>query len=332
MARPRRGTGARRARRKASSATRSCSRPTTATNPKTIKNYLDRAARHGGGTSCPGGAPTITHTASNQTTRLDLKPTATIADDKGLKDAPLFYYSFTNPGATPNLSTMTQLTTAQESRQQHERHVGADAAEPGRDGRRRHDEDDLLRVRRRRQRRPDGQLRSLDESPVYTMTVTAGGTSTAGVCSACTADSQCGTGNECVYMGSMGDSYCLQGCGGGLPDRLHLLGVADLLGRRQARATSACRRAARATAPTGACVDDTCEENDYAQRGVGEPDARRRTSIDYVELPEHDEQPTAADDDWYKIVLTADVARRTSRSPATARATSTSTSTGRTAR
>jgi hypothetical protein len=56
-------------------------------------------------------------------------------------------------------------------------------------------------------------------SQVYTMTVTAGGTSTAGICSTCSADTQCGTGNLCVYMGSMADSYCLQGCGAGCPTR-----------------------------------------------------------------------------------------------------------------
>ena len=85
-------------------------------NPKTIKNYLIVLRGEGGNTNCPGGAPTISHTAANQTTRLDLKPTATIADDKGLKDAPLFYYSFTNPGTSQvNLSTMTQLSTTKQS-------------------------------------------------------------------------------------------------------------------------------------------------------------------------------------------------------------------------
>ncbi|HUS32077.1 MAG TPA: Ig-like domain-containing protein, partial [Kofleriaceae bacterium] len=85
-------------------------------NPKTIKNYLVVLRSGTTGTNCPGGAPSISHTAANQTTRLDLKPTATITDDKGLKDAPLFYYSFTNPGATQvNLSTMTQLSTTKVS-------------------------------------------------------------------------------------------------------------------------------------------------------------------------------------------------------------------------
>jgi len=55
------------------------------------------------------------------------------------------------------------------------------------------------------------------QSQVYSMTVTACGSSTAGLCQPCTADSQCGTGNECVYVGDLGDSYCLQSCDAGCP-------------------------------------------------------------------------------------------------------------------
>src|SRR5512143_15120 len=49
-------------------------------NPKTIKNYLVVLRGSATNTNCPGAAPSISHTASNQTTRLDLKPTATITD------------------------------------------------------------------------------------------------------------------------------------------------------------------------------------------------------------------------------------------------------------
>src|SRR5687768_10414019 len=38
-------------------------------NPKTIKNYLVVLRGMGGNTNCPGAAPTISHTAQNQTTR-----------------------------------------------------------------------------------------------------------------------------------------------------------------------------------------------------------------------------------------------------------------------
>src|SRR6185312_2724029 len=66
-------------------------------NPKTLKNYLVvLRGTGGGGQSCPGAAPTIAHSPQNATTRLDLAPTATVSDDKGIKDSPLFYYSTTN--------------------------------------------------------------------------------------------------------------------------------------------------------------------------------------------------------------------------------------------
>src|SRR5439155_22907084 len=52
---------------------------------------------------------------TNQTTSLDLPPTAMISDDKGLKDSPLFSYSATNPGQTPDVSMMTQLSMTETS-------------------------------------------------------------------------------------------------------------------------------------------------------------------------------------------------------------------------
>jgi len=78
-------------------------------NPKTIKNYLV-VLRTGGGQNCPGQAPVIDHTPMDVTTILDLAPTATISDDKGLKDTPLFYYSMTQPANPPDLGHMTQLS------------------------------------------------------------------------------------------------------------------------------------------------------------------------------------------------------------------------------
>ena len=63
-------------------------------NPKTIKNYLI-VLRNGSGNNCPGGAPQITHSPQNLTTILDLALSATVTDDKGLKDTPLLFFSLT---------------------------------------------------------------------------------------------------------------------------------------------------------------------------------------------------------------------------------------------
>ena len=119
-------------------------------NPKTIKNYLIVLRGAGNGSSCPGTPPTIDHTPMDQTTNLDLQIAATVGDDKGIKDAPLFYYTLSDPGATPNLATMTQLTTTQASGSATDGVWTADVPSPvagmaaGARG------DAVLRVRRRR--------------------------------------------------------------------------------------------------------------------------------------------------------------------------------------
>ena len=107
-------------------------------NPKTIKNYLVvLRGTGGGGASCPGAPPAISHTPADETTRLDLAPTATVTDDKGIKDAPLFYYSTTNPGATPDLVDDDAGLDGADQRRRDERPVHRERAEPGRLGGRR---------------------------------------------------------------------------------------------------------------------------------------------------------------------------------------------------
>ena len=159
-------------------ATRSCSSADDGDNPKTIKNYLVVLRGDGGGTSCPGTAPAIAHTPHDQTTRLDLTPTATVTDDKGLKDAPLFYYSTTNPGTTPDLShDDAAVDDARPAATHTSGQYTATRAEPGRLGVPRaraqtiyyvfvaDDDDDTM-----------GSCDHSTTSQVYSMTVTAGGT------------------------------------------------------------------------------------------------------------------------------------------------------------
>ncbi len=186
-------------------------------NPKTIKQYLI-VLSNGNGANCPGTAPVITHTPANQTTLLDLTPVATITDDMGLKDMPLFYYSSTNPGATPMLSQMTQLsmtrTTGSATNGQYTVSVPnpVATATPGTTATIYYvivaeDNDDTM-----------GTCDHTTTSQVYSMVVTAGGSAAAGLCQTCSADSQCGAGNECVTIGTMGASYCLQACGSSCPN------------------------------------------------------------------------------------------------------------------
>jgi hypothetical protein len=273
-------------------------------NPKTIKNYLIVLRGQGGNTNCPGGAPTISHTAAPQTTRLDLKPTATITDDKGLKDAPLFYYSFTNPGTTQvNLTSMTQLSTTKISGSNTNGMYAPAIPNPVANATAgttkdiyyvfvADDNDDLM-----------GSCDHTTTSAVYKMTVTAGGSTTAGVCSACTADSQCGTGNECVYMGSMGDSYCLQGCSGGCPTG-YTCSSSDIYSVDWNHAPQCVPQSGSCQAPTGQCADDMYEEDDTRSAASANP-AFATDLYDMSSCPSTT-NTYGQDDDWRKIVVAAD--------------------------
>jgi Bacterial pre-peptidase C-terminal domain len=271
-------------------------------NPKTLKNYLLVLRGNGGGSSCPGTAPVVSHTPSNQTTRLDLAPVAAISDDKGLKDAPLFYYSTTNPGATPVLAHMTQLSMTRTSGDNKNGQYTADVPNPvasAADGTAAtlyyvivaDDDDDSM-----------GTCDHTTQSQVYSMVVTAGGSSTAGLCKTCSADSQCGTGNECVYVGSMGDSYCLQACGAGCPTG-YSCSAADIYSVDGAHAAQCVPQSGTCTAPTGACADDSWEANDDRSQASANP-TMTSDIYDLVSCPSATDQ-TRMNDDWYKIVLTS---------------------------
>lgn len=273
-------------------------------NPKTIKNYLIVLRGSGGNANCPGAAPTIAHTPSNQTTRLDLKPTATVTDDKGLKDAPLFYYSFTNPGTTQvNLTTMTQLSTTKLSGTNTNGTWAPTLPNPVANAPAgttkdiyyvfvADDNDDLM-----------GSCDHTTVSQVYKMTVTAGGSSTAGLCSPCTADAQCGTGNECVYMGSMGDSYCLQGCGGGCPagytcSASKIYSVDGAMDYQCVPESGSCQ------APTGQCIDDEWEENDTRTAAAANP--KLLADVHALSSCPSTANSWGQDEDWFAIELTSD--------------------------
>ncbi|CAN5262933.1 hypothetical protein BH11MYX1_BH11MYX1_34970 [soil metagenome] len=269
-------------------------------NPKTIKDYLIVLRGSPAGQSCPGTAPVISHTAANQTTRLNLVPTASITDDKGLKDAPLFYYTTTNPGATPVLSNMTQLSMTRTTGTATSGLYNVSVPNPFASAAAgttatlyyvivADDNDDTM-----------GNCDHTTQSQVYSMVVTAGGSSTAGICQVCSADSQCGAGNECVFVGSMGDSYCLQSCDAGCPTG-YSCSAGAIYSVDGAQNNQCVPQSGTCTAPTGQCADDMYEVNDSRTQASALP-ALTPELYAMVSCPSTTDQ-SRMNDDWYKVVL-----------------------------
>ncbi|MEO6605147.1 MAG: hypothetical protein ABIN55_06000, partial [Aeromicrobium sp.] len=281
-------------------------------NPKTLKNYLIVLRGGTNPTNCPGSAPVISHTPQNESTIVNLTVDATVTDDKGLKESPLFYYSLTNPGATPNLGPggMTQLSTLKITGTATNGIYAADVPNPVANmpaGSVKtiwyvfvaDDDDDQI-----------GNCDHSTQSQVYSMTVTSTGSANLGICAICTTDSQCGTGDLCTYVGSMGASYCLQACGAGCPAN-YACSASDVYSVDGAHARQCVPNNGSCTAPTAACADDTNEDDDSQTQAVANAmvdGPMTAGTIDAVSCPKA-VQPSygsKADDDWRQLKITAD--------------------------
>jgi Big-like domain-containing protein len=271
-------------------------------NPRTVKNYLV-VLRSGSGTTCPGTAPVISHAAHDVSSILDVPLEATVTDDKGVKDPPLLYVSMTPPATPPDLSRMTQLTTAPVSGNRTNGVYRASVANPVAQlaaGTRQtlyyvftaNDDDDTT-----------GSCDHATISPVYSMTVTSTGTASLPACTACSSDAQCGAGNECVRMGAMGASYCLQACGTGCAtgyscSTAPVPSVDGKLVPQCVPQSGSCERS------TTTCADDLWEVNDTRSDASHNP-ALTPDLYDLVSCPSTT-ATSRANDDWYKLVVASD--------------------------
>jgi hypothetical protein len=271
-------------------------------NPQTVKNYLV-VLRGGSGASCPGAAPVIAHASHDATSTLDLAIEATIRDDRGVKDAPLVYYTETPPAEPLDLSALQLVPTALISGDPTNGVYRATIANPvaGAPAGTQQtlyyvwvasDDDD-----------PTGTCDHATTSPVYAMTVTSSGAISQPVCSACTSDAQCGAGNECVRMGAAGDSFCLAACDGGCPagstcSASELPSIDGHMARQCVPDSGACESSG------STCSDDAWEGNDSRSEASHNP-ALPPDLHDLVSCPSPT-SPTRANDDWYKLVLTGD--------------------------
>ncbi len=276
-------------------------------NPKVVKNYLV-VLRRPTQTNCPGAPPVVTHTAANESTLNDLTLDATVTDDLGLKQPPLLYYTTTNPGTTPDLSTMTQTTMLLISGSMQNGVWAADVPNP------------VASM-------PSGSVATLyyvivasddDDSTgscdhevqapstaTYQMRVTnPGGTGGLGLCESCSADVQCGgAADNCVRVGQT-DS-CLKACNGtaGECPSGYTCSAAAVVSVGGASARQCIPTAGTCSAaPT--CTDDIFEDNDTrAQALANLPDLDPDT-YDFTSCPLPD--GSNDDEDWFPIILTAD--------------------------
>lgn len=271
-------------------------------NPKVVKNYLV-VLRGAAGTSCPGTAPAISHTPKDVSSIVDLTLAATITDDQGIKDAPLFYFSTTAPATPPDLSKMTQLTMRPTSGDAKNGVYSVVVANPVAQmpaGTKQmlyyvivaNDADD-----------PTGTCNHTTTSRVYTMVVTSTGTADLPICSTCTSDAQCGANDECVRIGSAGASYCLQACGAGCPTG-YTCSTAPVTSVDGKSAPQCVPDSGTCEMTTTTCADDSWEVNDTRSDASHNP-VLMPGGYDLVSCPSTT-TTDRANDDWFKIVVPSD--------------------------
>jgi hypothetical protein len=275
-------------------------------NPKTIKNYLIvlRAPNR----ECPGAAPVIAHTPTDATTINNLTVDATITDDLDLKRPPLFYYAATPPASPPDLGAMTQLSMLLIDGDMKHGVWAADVPNPVATlptGATAHlyyvivadDDDD-----------PMGTCDHTTQAPAtgtYAMQVTnPGGTGTAGLCDACTADVQCGGGgNLCARVGAANDSFCLKACAGPADCATGFTCSATAITSVDGTAGKQCVPDTGSCTGGGTCHDDAHEDDDSrTQVATAAGLAIGTFSGTSCPLPGGQDD----DEDWFPIVITAD--------------------------
>jgi len=269
-------------------------------NPASIKDYTI-VLRKNLGSDCPGGAPTIDHTPENDSTMLGLTVPATITDDQGFKNAPLFYYSLTEPSATPNLGEMIQLDMLLIEGDNSGGLWAAEVPNPvagmgsGASATVYYvmvatDNDDQA-----------GDCDHLSQSPVFTMNVTnPGGNGGVGMCESCSADAQCGSGagDLCVRVGVAGQGYCMKGCGSDSDCGAGYECSDDDVESVDGTSARQCVPVAGTCEPVQAsCADDELEGNDTRIDALSAGPLTVGTYGNLVSCP----ATFGADDDWYRV-------------------------------
>lgn len=237
------------------------------TNPKTLKNYLV-VIRRPPKPGCGGSPPALAHTPGDWSSLGDVRITARVRDDMGVKHEPLLYYGTTRPGDTPDLSRMTQTSMIRvsgtntdgtwEGRIPNPAVSGPAtlyyviAASDGGDG--------------------SGGCEQVAQAPnrgAFEIQVTppAGGSDARGAeaCEPCSSDRACGGPEDaCVRMGTSGDTHCLLACASDADCAGEYRCSEDPITSVDGASRRLCVPQAESCAPAGdaSCADDAREEND----------------------------------------------------------------------
>ena len=279
-------------------------------NPRVTKDFEIRLVKPTR-TDCPGQAPVVNHTPANQNTILSLRIEAQVTDDLGIKGPPVLYHSTTRPADPPVLSTMTQINMTLESGDQEIGSWYANVPNPvasmpaGASATVYYvivaqDDDDAA-----------GSCDHRTQSPArnsYEMRVTVpsggGGTTTLGLCSACTADSQCGDGDDnCIHVGTTSATYCGKSCSsnvdcqtGYVCSSASLTSVGGASARQCVPSSGSCTSSGGGG---GACSADAYEPNDTRSVAAGKPALATGTYSNLKICPLSG--GTAYEEDWFKI-------------------------------
>ena len=274
---------------------------------KVTKDYLI-VLRKPQKTDCPGTAPVITHTPEDDTTLLPLVVFADVADDKGIKNEPLLYYSYTQPATPPDIGAMTQVSMMLMWGDMTSGTWGVEIPNPvvsspvGTQASVWYvivaqDNDDAA-----------GDCDHLTQAPAtgsYKMTVTRPADEAGrGLCEACTADVQCGGANDnCLALGSGGETYCAKACTQDTDcgDSNYYCSVTEWTSVDGAVARQCLPKTYRCP-PVADCQDDTFEPNN-SLTAVQSATALTTGAHSGLKLCP---AGTGLDEDWYPIVITAD--------------------------